>query len=119
MSEYGTGYAYCLGLFIAHEKGVDEWIAAKAKTGDENNLYPGMWFNGAADHLYELRIPTILPDDRRAEIESWRDQMIANRMDFGNKVSFGDVFKAIEYAKALLLEWDKVCGVECEKGEYE
>ena len=70
-SEFGKGYAYCLGLFLAHEwkmfsdkSKAKEW--AEKHPGDIQVYEASSWFNGAADHLFELEIPAALPDEEKA-----------------------------------------------------
>lgn len=106
MSEFGKGFSYCLGLFLAH---------AERQHDD-----PSMWFNGAVDHLYELQIP-LLMEGSREDIEMWLEKMYGFRNSvFGEyKVDKVDKAKALQYAKDLLLELDSKLNIECEKGDFE
>lgn len=111
MSDFGRGYAYCLGLFLAHAE-----RRFPAFGGNEHSL----WFNGAADHLYDLEIPKILPKKKKKEIEKWRDRCLVLRLCMnGEKCTEKDIFIALEKAKKFLREWDKACDIPSEKGEWE
>jgi hypothetical protein len=101
-SEFGKGFTYCIGLFLAH--------AEKDLNDDLYNL----WFNGAADHLFELEIPEsfVLKD----ECEKWKHSCLTWRLEKYHK---NDKYWAIDQAKRFLLEWDKQCGIPVEKGECE
>lgn len=113
MSEFGKGYAYCLGLFLAHAERM------KAYKGN-SSMGPDMWFYGAADHLFELEIPAALTEKKRAAIEAWKSSCLNCRLSLsGEPATWNDVEKALQYAKDLLLEWDAICGIPCEKGDYE
>lgn len=116
MSEFGTGYAYCLGLFLAHEwKLIND--KERAKNLPEIYPYANMWFNGAADHLFELIAPSNLPASKIAEIEEFKDRCIGFRLN--DNATFSDCDKAIEDAKRMLLEWDLFNDIKAEKGDWE
>lgn len=53
-SEFGKGYAYCLGLFLAHAERAGQDQKTYKSIGAEDR-WPSMWFNAAADHLYDLQ----------------------------------------------------------------
>lgn len=110
MSEFGTGYAYCLGLFLAHAERISEY----RKTSIIN---ASLWFNGAADHLHGLEIPNSIPDEKQAEISEWRLKCLHWRLD--DSATWEDADKALQTAKDLLLAWDLQCGINAEKGEWE
>ena len=101
-SEFGKGFTYCIGLFLAHVE--------RETNNDEYQL----WFNGAADHLFELEIPEsfVLKD----ECEKWKHSCLTWRLE---KYEKQDKYWAIDQAKRFLLEWDKQCGISVEKGEWE
>ncbi len=112
MSEFGKGYAYCLGLFLAHEWRIYE--------GTQQSTSPDRWFNGAADHLYDLQIPYALPEDKRREIGEWRDKCIAFRLCMdGEQCTWHDAKAATQKAKDFLREWDQFHGIASEQGRWE
>ena len=116
-SEFGRGYAYCLGLFLAHE-----WKLMNDKKISTDSPVVGysramMWFNGAADHLAELIAPSSLPADKVKEIEKFQRRCMALRND--DYATFEDCDKALADAKRLLLEWDLFNGVDAIKGEWQ
>jgi hypothetical protein len=101
MSEFGKGFTYCIGLFLAHSE--------RAEVGDYS-----LWFNGATDHLYELEIPDnfILKE----ECKDWQKKCLEWRMEPYTKENKG---WAINKAKRFLLAWDNQNNVICEEGEWE
>lgn len=117
-SEFGKGYAYCLGLFLAHAERDSEQLQ---KPSDGGKYYaPCVWFYGASDHLFDLQIPKQLPKKRRDEIKAWHKKCMDFRWcDDGLKCTKKDVYEALDYAKQLLLEWDEYCNVPCAKGNWE
>ncbi len=110
-SEFGKGYAYCLGLFLAHEWRIREFKENVARGG------ASLWFNGATDHLFDLQIPTVLHADKQKEIEEWRDKCISFRRC--DACTFDDCLAATQKAKDLLREWDVLHGIPCIKGGWE
>lgn len=109
-SEFGKGYAYCLGLFLAHA----ERIGRYKKTGI---IDAGGWFNGAADHFCDLQIPEIFSDDVRDRVASFVEKCIRFRC-YGEP-TWEDAASAVQTAKDLLLEWDSKCGIPCRRGDFE
>jgi hypothetical protein len=107
MSEFGKGYAYCLGLFLAH---------AERDIGPEETR-AGLALYGAADHIFELEIPDALSADQKQRAEAFRELVLLQRMDMD--VPAREWRALLQTAKDLLLEWDIVCGVKAEKGEWE
>jgi hypothetical protein len=68
-SEFGKGLSYCLALFLAH---------------DEHKVYEedySLWFNGAADYLYELVIQETLSEELQNRLHILQDKCISWRMD--------------------------------------
>jgi hypothetical protein len=105
-SEFGKGFTYCIGLFLAH--------AERTDTDTEKEMSIRLWFNSAADHLFGLEIPEsfVLKD----ECEKWKHSCLTWRLE---KYEKQDKYWAIDQAKRFLLEWDKQCGILVEKGEWE
>ena len=101
MSEFGQGFTYCIGLFLAH---------AERKEYELSHL----WFNGAADHLFELEIPDNFT--LKKECAEWLGKCLHWRLE---EYREDDKVWAIEQAKRFLLEWDKQNNIASEKGEYE
>lgn len=95
-SEFGKGYAYCLGLFLAHAEREDYSVSH-------------LWFNGAADHLYEFKART------KEEI-NFKDKCLTWRIE---KYTQEDKEWAIDKAKKLLLNYDKKNGYEAIEGTWE
>jgi hypothetical protein len=107
MSEFGTGYAYCLGLFLAH---------AERDIGP-NKSRAGLALYGAADHIFELQIPEALSEEQKNKAEAFKDLVLTQRLDLDIPVK--KWMALLQTAKDLLLEWDIICGIKAEKGDYE
>ena len=115
-SEFGKGFTYCLGLFLAHSDRIKDY---KKMYNDESLSHgPSMWFNGAADHLFEFcddKAPLLL----RKRCEILKSQALEWRLDLNNACRWSDVEWALQEAKDILLEYDQLCGFEVEKGRWE
>jgi len=109
MSEFGKGLTYCLGLFLAHDE---------RRTSALTDCDPdwGLWFNGAADHLFDLQIPPTLPDALQEDLLSFQKQCLHWRLEDATKA---DKIWATATAKCLLMRIDEHFGVEVEKGDWE
>ena|ERR1700760_378119 len=101
MSDFGKGYAYCLGLFLAHAEKIS---------------FGGTWFNGAADHLYDMIIPPNYSETEEEEIEIFKQTCIKWRLE---EYTESDKKWAIQKAKDLLRAYDDKNGVVTEKGKWE
>jgi hypothetical protein len=120
MSEFGTGYAYCLGLFLAHEWRFMEMERDTKQEGSASLRDASLWFYGASDHLFDLQIPASLPDEKRDEIAAFRDKCLAFRLCMdGQECSWSDARAACNQAKDLLREWDEFNGILSEKGDWQ
>lgn len=111
-SEFGQGFTYCIGLFLCHaERHYSESEGAKNARKIMSSLHGdyGMWFNAAADHLYDLEIPNNIPDPLRLDIIAWKDRCLHLRL---NPASKKDFESAIKKAKEFLLRIDEHFGVE-------
>ena len=105
-SEFGKGLTYCIGLFLAH---------AERKDLIRGSDY-SMWFNGAADHLYELQIPGEYPDALIERLSKFQETCINWRLNWASEEDFK---WAVQEAKDLLREIDETNGIETEKGYNE
>ena len=104
MSEFGKGFAYCIGLFLAH--------------AERDPTYIDLWFNAAADHLYDLQIPEKMPN--KQEIIDWQNECLKLRItSLPKNILEQKKIWAIEQAKKFLLEYDICNGVEACKANWE
>lgn len=121
MSEFGKGFTYCLGMFLAHTfmfKNFD----SEEKIGETTLGQSSLWcfFNGASDHLYELQIPdnfVFAP-----ECLAWKNKVLHlghGVTHFEHKYSEEDVDWALTECRKFLMAWDKQCGIEVEQGKWE
>jgi len=115
VSEFGDGYSYCLGLFLAHEMRLLDYRSKEKES--KGTLTASMWLYGAADHLFGLTAPTNLPEDKRQEIEDFREYVLSLRL--GDDLTFDRAIEMNGTAKRLLLEWDLFNGIRAEKGDWE
>lgn len=116
-SEFGKGYAYCLGLFIAHEFHMQEWRKLFKEKGI---MDASIWFNGAADHLFELQIPNTLSEEKKKQIIDFKNRCLAFRLCMnGENCTYEDAQAAVDEAKDLLREWDEFNGISTLKGTWQ
>lgn len=108
MSDFGKGLTYCLGMFLAHEQD---------QISDARNDYT-MWFAAASDHLIDLQTSGDLTAELKKRLQELRDKSLEWRR-LGTVATKEDKLWAIGEAKNLLIEIDKLLGVETEKGEWE
>lgn len=99
-SEFGKGYSYCLGLFLAHAERRILWL-------DKNDY--SLWFNGAGDHLFEFEAVS-------EQAKAFKSRVLHLRLE---KATEEDFIWAIREAKDLLMQFDKENGYEVIKGDYE
>lgn len=109
-SEFGQGFAYCLALFMAHQH---------MDLRDEGRA--NLWFNGASDHLYDLKVPENFV--LKEECEAWRDKVL----DYGHGLDYlcaknlkeKHIQWALEKCKKFLMAWDRQNGIDVIKGTWE
>ena len=109
-SEFGKGFAYCLGLFLSHAHNIE--FLKKIDPKDACH-----WFYGATDHLIELSIPDKIDDAKKLEIENFLQRVFEYRLYPGS--TWADVETALAFAKNLLMHWDIVCGIDAAKSTYD
>ncbi len=97
-SEFGKGFTYCIGLFLCHAE----------REGQDN-----YWFNGAADHLFELQIPEILPF--KDEVAKWQEKCLRYRCEEYKK---DEIMIAVNEAKIFLLRYDEFMCISTMKAEW-
>lgn len=107
-STFGKGLTYCLGLFLSH---------AERTMENGKPMEAVIWFNGAADHLYDMEIPDFLPEKLREEMVSFRGKCIRWRLYDNPTVA--DQEWAVAMAKTFLREIDRQMGVDVVKGTFE
>ena len=78
-----------------------------------------MWFNAAADHLYELQIPTELPKSIGLRLKKLQNKSLHWRLVMGKDEAIEkDELWAIEEAKNLLFAIDKFYKISVEKADW-
>jgi len=113
-SEFGKGFVYNLILFAKHfENRI--W---RIEGGEDYSL----WFNGASDHLYELKIPKQWENTEiGTKAKQLQDLALeighgSRMMESGCKAEFVEVIKLTKEIGFLI---DKELGIEPVKGDYE
>jgi len=101
MSEFGTGFTYCLGLYLAHA---------------ESTLDDNIWFYASTDHLFELVIPENVSGVLRDRIIKFKTTALDFRFSGATEK---DRAESIQEAKDILLAYDEHLDIPCEKGEWE
>ena len=121
MSEFGKGFTYCIGMFLMHAERPRCDPTFKVFEDSPYASQWEMWFNAAADHLYDLNIPECVDSISRKEIEEWRKKCIEWRlsMNSANKATKEDYEWAVKEAKKFLRETDMYLGADVEEGDYE
>jgi hypothetical protein len=109
-SEYGKGFVYSLILFAKHF---------------ENQKYDkdySLWFNGASDHLFELKIPKQFKNTQIGK-KAKELQELALSLGHGDRMMDknceNDFFKVIELTKEIGILIDKKLGIKPIRGSWE
>ncbi len=110
-SEFGKGLSYCLGLFLAHE----DFIERFKELGDRKYM---AWFNGAADHLFELQIPLDFSKAFQKRLTLFRLRCLNLRLT-SSKVTKEDYNWALSEAKHFLLAIDRKNKIKCIKAKWD
>ena len=107
LSEFGKGFAYCLGLFLAH---------AEAHHWRDQHW---MWFNAAFDHLREIETSSDLLGEEVSMLTKELVDFCYTRKNFSEDVTQEDIAKAIALAKHILFLWDHQNGIYAIEGDWE
>jgi len=122
-SEFGKGFTYNIGMFIAHEKGIKDWQELQSKSLISEGAQ--MFFYEASDHLFELTLPKKIKKELRLRIKNWQHKCLNWRgpnhpLDTTfNNPTFNDAIWAIDEGKEILRLWDEKCGIKTIKGDFE
>lgn len=116
-SEFGKGLCYCLGLFVAHSE--RKWPGATDTDFMKDHVWE-MWFNGAADHLFEF-MPECAPKHLQQRCYELQDKCLGWRLciDEACLATEDDAKWAIEEAKELLREIDMWNGIPVVKARWD
>ena len=114
-SEFGKGFAYCIGMLLAHAQ-----FKARYKNDENGSIDYSDFFYPAVDHLSELTLPKKISEDLKHRTLHWKSFCLARRLPtYGAPIpSRSDYFWAISEAKEILRLWDEECGIETIKGNY-
>ena len=116
-SEFGLGFAYCLGLFLAHAEKFSELRSKK-----ELHFPASNWFNAASDHFYDFQVDYAPPSlkERCVKLRDYCLEAGHGRGLFGAmEVSWDDVDRCIQEAKDILREYDSFNKIPTIKGRWE
>lgn len=115
-SEFGKGFTYCIGLFLMHYERMKEYKKLYSYEDVKESAIYGVWFNGAADHLFDLEVPENISKEFKHRILKWKAICIQHRLAIPKEEDF---LWSIKEAKEILIEWDKHCGIGTIVGDYE
>lgn len=110
-SDFGSGCAYCLGLFVAHEF---------KRINIDNKFEVSLWFNGAADHLFDLVIPNEFNDKIKERLAKFQEKCLGWRLPLETKEfpNVKDYNWAINEAKELLRLIDEENGIKTKEAVW-
>ncbi len=118
-SEFGKGYVYCLGLFLAHADRILSDINAYKAIGDEQRAY-SMWFYSAADHLFDFDPQAAPTVELRQRCAAFKDRVLSLRLPTDRpQATEKDYAWAVQEAKDILRLTDKANGIDTIKGSWE
>lgn len=106
-SDFGTGCAYCLGMFLAHSYFPDGKVSEK--------IGQSIWLYAAADHLFEMEIPKHFHPRLRHKLAKLKSEVMAKRLD---SVDEKTKLRLIEEAKDCLRWMDNYMGVKTKKAKW-
>jgi len=114
-SEFGKGCVYCLGLFIAHEGRIKEDMKTYEKIGNKDQAF-SMWFYAAADHLFELEIPSHFPPALRSRLKKLKNRVLNLRLE--DQATQKDFEEVIEETKSIFMSIDRLLKVKPVKAQW-
>ncbi len=125
-SEFGKGLAYCLALFLAHERDLNKWLEfherirkdqdkeAKRLEMFTDQRAVEMFFNAAADHFFDF-MPELAPKGIKRKCAVLKDKCLGWRCVLSftktKPATEKDARWAIKEAKYLLYRIDKSNGI--------
>lgn len=120
MSQFGSGTAYCLALFVSHEAQAHHM---KAEIGSLDVGWPGLWFNASSDHLYDLQVPRRASPELGKALRAFQKRCLTFGHGFSDEkkeATEADVWGSLDTARLLLRRIDsELLGVEVEQGAHE
>lgn len=119
-SEFGSGLVYCLVLFAKHwwkhnqiqetYRGMRELPGASQRYFSEGDATRS-WFDGAADHLDEMRIPENMRNTKLGKkIKSLKN--LAMRCRDGSETKAEDFDEAIRLMEDIAVDLDRYIGID-------
>jgi len=108
-SEFGKGFFYNLFLFAKHFE--------REKYEHQGNKDYMLWFNGAADHFFELQIPKQFKNTEISELAKWiKDTGLEYRYaSIVTQKQFSEFFNKCEELMILI---DKELGIKPIKADW-
>ncbi len=125
-SEFGKGLCYNLGLFLVHVGNLTETLKVYKDMREKNpdsfseESAVEIWFNGAADHMYELQWEQA-PKHLQKRCKELQAKCLNWRLSLGrkSKPKLDNAYWAIQESMDLLRLIDKANGVSTIKGDWE
>ena len=125
-SEFGKGLCYCLGLFLAHtaslQQGIDRYKKLRESNPDlfDENSAVEMWFNAAADHMYDIQPEAAPTEDLGKRVRLLAYKCIGWRGIMSDvPPTLKDAEWAIQESKDLLRLIDAAHNIPTEQGKWE
>lgn len=119
-SDFGKGFTYCLGLFLAHER---ELCREEEITQKNPQLNYTHVLYGACDHLFDLVTPDSLSQELKDRTNILKDKGLEWRLPFKFTPTVEEqravARELFSEAKSILLAYDLELGTPAIKGDYE
>lgn len=120
-SEFGRGLVICLVKFAEHAERWHQWFDTEsALEGFNESHRVEMFFSGASDHLYDIKIP-----------KQWKgtpiDRKVKELQNFGLMIGHGfsgrthtreDIDTAFNLCREIALLIDKALGLNADIGQW-
>lgn len=103
-SEFGSGFVYPLSLFIAHKHLHEDWPIQS-------------WMSGAADHIFELKIPKCFTRGEKRRVKVFVDKIMTWRLD--SRMTVDEKVWALNEATELMMIADRHMGLSPIEAEWE
>jgi len=119
-SDFGRGFTYCLGLFLAHEWKKHEDKIAEIILNEKGikTSYAMLFMSGAGDHMFDFEAEAA-PSQIKERCVNLKEKVLKWRIDLANECTWESVDWALKEAKDILREYDKIQGFNTCKAEWE
>lgn len=120
-SEFGAGFVYTMILFAKHWGKIFHDVEVyKTSLQDEQMAYD-MWFNGAADHVYEMTIPDAIAGSEFGMLAEEFIKFVRSKrlpMSQEERATKEDFNKAFVMLESLAMKLDEHLGMKPVKAQW-